>query len=74
MQNRQITSTDELVLLSFLSEVLPGSPPYKTLWRWQRYGLKSLTGKIVKLQCKRIPGGLGSSLKAYNQFVARLQK
>lgn len=61
------------LVLSELSRVLPGKPPYKTLWRWCKKGIKSRSGRTITLECVRLPGGEGSSVARFRQFIDELQ-
>ena len=61
------------ILLSELSKQLPDKPGYKALWRWAKVGIRSQSGKLIKLPWVKLTGGAGSSLAKYDQFIDELQ-
>jgi hypothetical protein len=64
----------EDVLLSELRNRISGRPSVKTLQRWVRTGIRSVSGARVKLETIKLPGGKGSSVVRYTEFLDRLQE
>jgi hypothetical protein len=63
---------DKKMLLKILASRLHLS--YWTLRRYCVNGVSSRSGKTIKMKCVRLPGGIGSTLKSYEDFLDSLQK
>lgn len=66
--------TEKDIPLSELARLLPDTPSYKTLWRWAKVGVQSMSGRTVTLETIKLPRGLGSSLARFEEFVKELQE
>lgn len=63
---------EEAMLLSDFAKTLASKPSYQTVWAWVNVGIKSRSGKIVKLETVPLTRGEGTSKTAYHRFLKKL--
>jgi hypothetical protein len=67
-----LAEKDDLLPLRQLAPFIPGTPSYWTLLKWIEKGATSKSGKIVKMECKKLPSGKAASRRMYDDFVKNL--
>jgi hypothetical protein len=72
--NKRVMAEQEHITLSQLAEQIPGRPCYGTVRRWAITGAKAVSGEHVLLPTIKLPGGLGSSVQKYDEFVTLLNQ
>lgn len=63
---------EELIALRDITKVVDCS--YNTIRRWSRDGVRSVGGKIVKLETIKTPSGRKTSVEAYYRFLRTLNE
>lgn len=51
---------------------IPGCYSDRTLYNWVYRGIKGLTGSRVRLEARRAPGGMATTMAAYRRFINKL--
>lgn len=64
--------SDKYVTLAEAAKLTPTRPAIGTIWRWCRRGLKSRSGKKVRLSHVRVGGRVLTTPEALDAFFAKL--